>query len=280
METIPCPGCRTALEPSATVCPICLRGRGKLEIIRAYATLREMEKQRKKRPFVIAGRVLAAAAIGGLLFRYHEPVLSAASAAQSSVSKFANDMLYPPGPARPAVGTPPPAPETRPAPANDSGPAAAPAASASAPGVAAPPVPAKPARREKVEDLPLPPFDPATQWVIYGRVFDLITLLPVENVQFNFRQNGGFGNAVSDAEGRFSVALVRAQDDRGYEIHAVRTGYAPAILAEPDIPYARLTLAQRRDIVRSAQDGDVSPPRLSDDGENSMRRDIYLAPAR
>src|SRR5580700_2861948 len=75
VETIPCPGCRTDLEPSATVCPICLRPRGKLEITRAYATLRLAEKQRRQRPFLVAGYLLAAAAASWLLYRFHDPIV-------------------------------------------------------------------------------------------------------------------------------------------------------------------------------------------------------------
>ncbi|MFI5361741.1 MAG: hypothetical protein ACHQ49_07205 [Elusimicrobiota bacterium] len=41
------------------------------------------------------------------------------------------------------------------------------------------------------------------------------------------------------------------------------------------------SLAQRRDIARSAQDGDLPLPPLTDvSGQASLRRDVFLAPQR
>jgi hypothetical protein len=296
METIPCPGCRTDLEPSATVCPICLRPRGKLEITRAYATLREMEKQRKKRPFVIAGRLAAAAAIGGVLFRFHAPIQNGASSASAFVTQFLNDSLYPAAPSAPPSAAPgSAAAAASPSPSDASSSlsafpsaaalAAKPAQPSPAPApAAAPPAPKRPAR---VEDLPFPSFSPTLQWVFYGRVFDLVTLLPVSGAQLTFGMASGgnnyalAGSAASDTDGRFSVALTRLQDGGSYEIHAARNGYASTVLYEADIPYAKLRLAERQGIVRNAQDGDMTLPPLKDiTGEASMRRDIFLAPAR
>lgn len=303
METIPCPGCRTELEPSATVCHICMRPRGKLEITRAYATLREMEKQRKKRPFIIAGRLLAAAAIGGVLYRFHGPILNAASRTSAYATKTMNDLLYPPPP-RPAAAPPAASVETPPAPAHSSAfgspssPLRPAAPSKPAPPAAAPAAgtPAEKAltRAARVEDLPLPRFDPSTQWVFYGRVYDLVTLLPISGAQLSFPMPASGSNyspmapaptygmiVSSDSDGRFSVVLSRVADGQSYEIRSSGAGYAASVLYEPDIPYAKLPLSERREIVRNAQDGDMTLPPLTDvAGETSIRRDIFLAPSR
>lgn len=297
MDTIPCPGCRTALEPSATVCPICLRPRGRLEITRAYATMREMEKQRRQRPFIIAGYLLAAGAAGWLLFRFRAPLAATAGWARSSVGRAYDQQVasaLPP----PPVAAPAAAPEPAPAPAAASSPIAP------APGVHAPTTPRTAApngnapdappvktvhRSGRVEDLPLPPFDSVSQWAIYGRVYDLITLKPIADAQLSFAMVSGSNGSVNgnmygpqtDEDGRFSVALQRLPDGSSYEIHASRAGYASTALYESDIPYARLPLSERRDIVHNVQDGDITPPPLTDiAGEASMRRDVFLAPSR
>ncbi|HEX4049080.1 MAG TPA: hypothetical protein VH309_14640, partial [Elusimicrobiota bacterium] len=93
METVPCPGCSTALEPSATICPICTRPRGKLEITRAYATLREMERQRKKRPYVIVGYLLAAGAASWAVIRWHAPIAAACVSARARAGAFIQQSL-------------------------------------------------------------------------------------------------------------------------------------------------------------------------------------------
>lgn len=300
METIPCPGCRTDLEPSATVCPICLRPRGKIEITRAYATLREMDKQRKQRPFVLAGYLAAAVAAGGLAYLFHAPVIAAAASARARIGRFVEEALYPAPPAaKPAAAVP--LERTASAPALFAAPVTPPAFAPASPAPAAPaPAASAPAkavrRRAHVDDLPLPAFDSRTQWVFFGRVFDLITLVPVRDVQLSFTTEGGasagyqrmrmsgpaeqFG-ARSDADGRFAVALARLPDGYSYEVRASHPGYASPALYESDIPYAALPLAERRDIARNAQDGDMTLPPLTDiAGEESIRRDVFLAPRR
>jgi hypothetical protein len=285
MASIPCPGCRTALEPSATVCHICLRPRDKKEIIRAYATLKMMEKQRRQRPFVLAGYALTAAAAGWLLYRYHQPIIAASVSARASANRFFDLTMAEADPAvkRAAALTPVPIPAAAGTPPPPANPSQATLAGAAAPTRTSP---AKAGEsRTDVADLPLPAYDPGTQWAFYGRVYDLVTLLPVPNAQLVFTavqgENGGWSSiARADENARFFVVLRRLEEG-SYEIRASRTGYAAAALYESDIPYARLPLADRRDIVRSAQDGDITLPPLRDvAGEASARRDVFLAPSR
>jgi hypothetical protein len=303
METIPCPGCRTDLDPSATVCPICLRGRGKIEITRAYATLREMKKRQAKRPFVLAGYFLAAAAASGLLYRFHAPLLAAAASSRTHLGDLVELALYPPPP--PAVKQAPPPPAETPPAASGSAFAvqappsqpARPAAPASPAANAAPMTPSEATPRSKgghVEDLPLPALDSGSQWAFYGRVFDVITLQPVPNVQLRFASAGGSlpsnasgpysGSPVgapSDSDGRFIAVLSRLQDGMTYEVRALRAGYASTLLYESDIPYAKLSLSERREIARNAQDGDMTAPPLTDvAGEPALRRDVFVAPTK
>jgi hypothetical protein len=300
MDTIPCPGCSTALEPASTVCPICTRPRGKLEITRAYATLREMEKQRKRRPFVLAVYLLAAGAAGWLVYRFHEPVIAFAVSARARAGVFIEQTLDSAVPApRPAAAPPI---ESAPAPAASVSPAFSPlpegraskppesgATGRAAPPPAASAAPKPPARPAHVEDLPFPPFDPTTQWAFYGRIYDVITLKPVAGAQLSVTvvgQDGRlpYGGAFampSDEDGRFMAVLRRLPEGSTYELRAQRAGYASPALYESDIPYATLPLPERRSIVRNAQDGDMTLPPLTDiTGEGSMRRDVFLAPSR
>ena len=285
MATIPCPGCRTDLEPEVTVCPICLRPRGKLEITRAYATLRELEKQRRRRPFVIAGYMLAAGAASWFLYTYHEPIASAYVSARARVGRFADEALASADPTANRPGAlPAEAAKTESAPSPPGAPASRNASPTDvivfAPARLPPPKTAQ--RPGLVEDLPLPRFDAGSQWVFYGRVYDLITLLPVPDVQLSFSSvaSGAANGARSDADGRFAVVLPRLSQG-SYEIRGAHSGYASPALYEPDIPYSRLPLAERREIALNAQDGDMPLPPLTDvAGEASVRRDVFLAPSR
>jgi hypothetical protein len=261
MEKIPCPGCRTELEASDTVCPVCLRPRGKLEIARAYTALRQAEKRNRRRPLVVAGCLLAAGTAGWLVYDNRAPIAPAAA----------------PAPA------PPPAPAPIPPPSSVFPPPSAPSP---APPVRVPaPVRAAPAkdvqRPAPVEDLPLPTFNPSSQWVFYGRVYDLITLLPVPDAQLDFTTPSEMerGKARSDAHGRFAAVLTRLTEG-AYELRASCKGYATAALYEPDVPYARLSLTERRGIAAGAQDSDMPVPPVTDIvGEDSVRRDVFLAPS-
>ncbi len=287
METIPCPGCRTELEPSATVCHICTRPRNRLEITRAYATMREMKRQRERRPYIIAGYLLAAGAAGWLLYRFHAPLVALTASVWTRGGKAVDEALSSAVPTPVAVPPPPDAPAPASPPASASAfPAApvktAPSAAPSAAPATATPASDKPARPLHVVDLPRPPMDPTIQWAFYGRVFDVITLKPVPNAQLSFNATtGGMGAyTMSDAEGRFMVVLRRLQQG-SYEIRVSNDGYAAPVLYESDIPYATLPIGERRDIVLSAQDGDISLPPLTDvAGEASVRRDVFLAPSR
>ena len=287
METIQCRGCRTEIEASATMCPLCLRPRNRLEITRDFASLRENKKKLKRRPFVIAAWAIGLGAAGWIGFRFQEPLIaavsSAAAAARAKITGAADAAMdpkhltstpdEPSAAAAPAVAVPTALPAETPAKA------AAPAPAASA--AAAVPLQEKPASRGPVEDLPIPSMDSSSQWAVYGRVYDLITLKPVAGAEINFRGNGaGMGSAQTDADGRYVVTLPRLSQG-GYELHASHPAYAPSALYEGDIPYAHLSLQERRGIVSNAQDGDMTLPTLNDvSGEASLRRDVFLAPKR
>jgi hypothetical protein len=300
METIPCPGCRTALGPEITVCPICTRPRSKYEITRAYATLRAEQARRRKRPYIIGGWVLAATAVGWLGFKFRAPLSAAAAAAHARYRRFVDEATDPkhlsPAAARETASTPEQEPAGPPIAAASSAdapppPGAVPAA-APPPGVgavrspsangAAPSGVAAPARPKVTGDLPVSVLDPGTQWALRGWVYDLMTLKPVPSASFVVRgPNGGlFASFASDPDGRYLVILPRVEDG-GYTILSSQPGYAAPVYDESDIPYAQLSASERRELTANARVGDNHPSPLADIvGENSVHRDLFVVPLR
>jgi hypothetical protein len=82
------------------------------------------------------------------------------------------------------------------------------------------------------------------------------------------------------AGGAYAVVLPRLSQG-AFSVVAVDGRYAEPVLYEPDIPYARLTPAQRRELTEGARDGDIKPPPLTDvPGEPAIRRDLFVVPRR
>ena len=282
MDTVPCPGCRTELDPAAGMCPICLRPRGKLEIMRGYSALSAERERLRRRPFIIAKNVLIAAAAGGAVFFFRAEIAGAAAWARDRAAAFLEQIENPGGlagrPAKnspaapmtpPAAPTPPPAPEAPESPIPP------------APEAARPVKAALPKRSRIVYDLPIPPLDSASQWAAFGRVYDLRTLKPVENIRVDFKNQGyARGTAVSDQDGRYMLVLPRLSQG-SFELAASDPRYAPDALYEADVPYRRLSAAERARLIHGAQSGDIPPASLSDPaGRDSLRRDVFVAPRR
>jgi hypothetical protein len=292
MDKIPCPGCRTPLDAEVTCCPICTRPRSKYEITRAYAHMREDASRRRKLPFIVLGWLLLAAAAGYAAWQYRAPILSAVAAGRAKVSGFADYSMDPKNLVAKTAETPAASTATVEAPVQPF--ASAPAApAATAPGTTVEPPPGPDPHRQavmptaaptpKAEPQRMPAFNPASQWLMYGRAYDIVSLKPAENVQLLFQ--GGEGGGViatvnSDELGRYAVALPRLQEGSITAL-AGDSRFAPFVFCESDIPYRTLPAEERRALARSALDGDVRPASLSDTaGDGRLQRDLFLAPAR
>jgi hypothetical protein len=271
------------------MCPICLRPRSSLEITRDYKQMREIERLRRRRPFVLAGYAALAAGAAWLFYLFHDPLISALSSVAASAKTRASNALDEESGMKSAraqaAAAAAPAPSPAPAPAPAAFPPPASPVAPVAPRPATPLQPssaatsAAPARSARVGDLPIPALNSASQWAFYGRVYDLITLKPVAGVQLVF-SGGGSAGTTTDPDGRFSVVLARLSEG-SYEIRASHPDYASPVFYESDIPYAKLPPAERRQLARNAQDGDMTLPPLTDiAGEDSLRRDLFLAPRR
>jgi len=132
------------------------------------------------------------------------------------------------------------------------------------------------------------PTPSASQFVLYGRAFDLVTLAPAPGVALFMRladssYTSPMGDSfTTDEMGRFSVVMPRLQNDNsGYEIRTSDQRYAEAVQYEADIPYARLPAEERKRLVQNAKDGDLHPTPLADvPGEEKLQRDVFLSPRR
>lgn len=292
MDKIPCPGCRTPLDAEVTCCPICLRPRSKYEITRAYSHLREDASRRRKLPFIVLGWLLLAGAAGYAAWTYRVPLLSAVAAGRAKVTGFADYSMDPKNLVAKTAEAPATSTATVEAPVQPF--ASAPTAPAATPtGAAVPPPPGPDPHRQavqsvapppaKVEPLRMPAFNPASQWLMYGRAYDIVSLKPAENVQLLFQ--GGEGGGViatvnTDELGRYAVALPKLQEG-SISALAGDSRFAPLVYCESDIPYRTLPAEERRGLARSALDGDVRPAALSDTaGDGRLQRDLFLAPAR
>jgi hypothetical protein len=265
------------------VCGACRRPRDEREIEDGREMIRRLAEKRRRRPFVIA-RWAAFAAVLGLAFLGRGLFFARTSALRDEFHREKENLDKQYGTS--ATAAPQAAAATPAAPLHLS---IVPSAPVPAAPVPAAPVPARAsetraaAPSESVPDLPLPPIDLASQWVFYGRAYDLISLRPIAGAELTVapaRNDSWNATAKSDAYGRFRLILPRLPEG-SWEVHGSHPNYEAPVLYEPDIPYARLPLAKRRGIVREAQDGDVPLPALTDVvGEASVRRDVFLAPRR
>lgn len=279
MDTIPCPACRTELNLSDTGCPVCLRARSKYEIARGYTDLREHKARRRRLPFIVLAIALAAGGAVYAVYMRRALIVRTADSGRSRVAGLIDEMRDPSNYAAHPVAARVPAPAAPPAaaaPAPPANTAAAPHPTAPAPAAKTPP-----AVRKSVYDLALPRIDPG-MWAVYGRVYDLRTLRPVQRVALEFRngKNGGAGaNASSDDDGRFLIVLARSDSPGGYEVFARDRRYLERVLREADIPYAKLPASEREALIDSARSDDIHSTPLTDViGEESQRLDVFLAP--
>lgn len=258
-----CAGCGRPTPAVVGVCVHCRRPNDEREIAAALAAVRE----RRARPRRLAARAALLAAFVAAVYFGRGVLRKDAAAVRRSTSDLLNpdaDSSIPPAPpvpaARPPILTPPPAVPV--APARPAPPAAAPATAASTP----------------APDVELG----ANDWALQGRVFDLETLKPVARAKMIFAapEHGLLYAAELDDFGRFAVALPNLIRE-GFTIQVNAPGYEPYAQAEPDVPYATLTAAERRALIDDVLRGDLKPSRVVE--PDSGRResvDVYLAPSR
>jgi len=231
------------------ICAHCRRPNDEAEIAAALAAAVE----RRARPRRLAVRIVVLLALGAALFAGRDVLSRSYAALWRTVS---DDVSA----------------HEEPAPR-----AAAPAAAAA--GLVGAPRPPGAA----VSAAPPPPPEPvlgADDWTFAGRVFDLRTLKPVTRAKMIFAcpERGLQRSAEIDELGRFAVGLPTGIGE-GFKIEINAAGYDPDGLAEPDVPYAKLTDDERRKLIDSALAGDVPPTRVSEPQAGPrLELDVFLAP--
>ncbi|OGR45933.1 MAG: hypothetical protein A2X40_01095 [Elusimicrobia bacterium GWC2_65_9] len=266
---------------------MCLRGRTKYEITRGYTQVRADAVQRRRLPFKVIGSLAVLLALGRAVYLRRVWLHDAASAVRARITRIVDEACNPETYAaskRRPLETPPPAPAPQNAPPPTSAVPVPTATTAAAPVKAAP---------GSLPDLP-PPSPTPGNWIVYGRVFNLRTLAPAPGVQIRFLSSDPEGDSSvlfllkptqwtvrSDSDGRYSIMLTRQADAAGYDVLCDDERYFPSVFHESDIPYARLSKPDRATLINSAASGDIhSTPLVDIIGEESLRRDLLLAPRR
>ncbi len=262
MDTLPCPGCGTALPPEATGCQICLRSRTKQEIVRGFASLREEKSRRRKLPFQVAAAVLLAGAGIKLSWDRRAEIKTVAVAAKTAAAETAKDLSTPAN-----LGAAPAAPlqtASQQVDAARTGGSAPPAGGPpSAGGAPAPaPAPAKPKG---------PPRK--THWRFAGSVYDLATLSPVNGAEISFSREGAEPVSVrTDDAGDFEADVEKAE---GWHVSLRAPGYRDGQVLDVDPPYRSRDDEERRKALENLTEGDLAPAPV-DGGKGGSKSQLSL----
>ena len=291
MDTLPCPGCHTALPPEATGCQICMRARTKQEIMRGYAKLRDDKARKRRLPFQLLAALLVLGGGGKLLMVYRSQLAASASSLSGKVRRWSDDMRDPKNySAAPAPPAPAPAdPTASPAPSlgtavppedalreklfpTDAAPQRQPAASGS--------------RRGKVRAAPR--AAPKNSWRVSGGVYDLATLAPVPGAVITFLRDGTSPEtATTDEKGAYEIDLAKGDGwtvdmkviDRGRG--GARDNRYRGMLVDIDPPYRVRDADERRATIEHISDGDMVPSPLDwKKASSRVKLDLIAVPSR
>jgi hypothetical protein len=244
---IDCAGCGRPMKAVLGACGHCRRPNDESEIENGLAAARE----RRGRPlrFVVWAAVFLSAAAG--LYACRNALKQGAAALVQDATAL--QQLAKEQPAQLGQGQP------------------------AAPSDSKPPHPAAPA------PPPVAPPEPAlggNDWALTGRLFDLKTLEPVARARMRFvcPERGFQRIAEIDSFGQYVVALPKNVTE-GFTILVDAPGYVTSALAEPDVPYAQLSAADRAHLIDSSVDGDAAISRVIE-SESGRRQtlDVFLAP--
>ncbi|MDD5302345.1 MAG: carboxypeptidase-like regulatory domain-containing protein [Elusimicrobia bacterium] len=288
MTTVPCPRCGMLVGLEEEICPHCRAPRDDMEMEEGRAFVRKEELRLKRRPKIIAARVVAAVLLASVWFLrgfVTAPLGSAWREFQAEVEKtrqpshWIKDKAVEPPTAsntRPEVAVssfiylnaPPPAPQGPAEPPPDPAAAAAPAAVVATPlSVIADPAYAP------------PPPSPG-ELRIHGQVYDLETKLPVNNAKVQFRQprSDAKWEATTDAAGRYQVGLYKDPSD-GILVMIEAPGYRKGLLEDRDPPYRERSPQSRADLIAETVDSDLEAvPLRYKESAQIVELDLVLVP--
>lgn len=277
-DTLPCAGCHTPLPLEATGCQICMRARTRQEIMRGYTLMRERQLRLKRRPYKIAGAVLAAAAAGALAWNYGARIAAVAVPKVSAAVRWADDMRNPENYASKPRSEPPP-PAQPPAPGEPVPPEAAlgnqlfPRDPAPQPGGPAAPAKASPPRPARNRPLA------KNAWRVSGTVYDLDTLAPLHGADIAFMADDKeIEKVTTDERGEYEVDLPKTA---GLSVSMEAADRRPGQIVDADPPYRQRDADERRAAFEHVTDGDLGPAPLEwKRSASRVRLDLVAVPNR
>ncbi|HEX4049079.1 MAG TPA: hypothetical protein VH309_14635 [Elusimicrobiota bacterium] len=288
-ETVPCPGCAKEMPVDEEICGACRRPRDEFEIEKGRDLLRARAEARRRRPFVIARRVLAVAAAVAI-FQNRSFFFARTAALRAEVRRQMEEA----GRLSAASATQVPAgsPETTIPPASGEDTAfphaafasntharADPAHSRTAPSHSAPPLANAPAIAVRPQD---PPPGPRGVFRIYGVVYDMRSLRPVPSAVVAFSP-GGY-QVRTDQDGHYLIDFVGSFFDQSGDPTAQATVRAPGYLAgqvedNPDASFLLQPLKDRLEFIAELSPGDLDDIPIRFDSDNQLvPLDLVLIP--
>jgi hypothetical protein len=256
------------IELEEVVCPHCRTPRDDMELEEGRALIRKEELRLKRRPKIIAARVIAAILLASAWFLrgfVTAPLGVAWREFQAEVEKtqqpshWKKDTLAEPI----AASDPPPAvvvssfvylnantrtpqdPVTPPEAVPEAAPSPPPPLMATAPSVA----PAKPGGELWPGELR-----------VQGSVYDLATALPVPNVKVRFElsHSDAKWEATTDGNGRYQVSLYKNASE-AITVMIEAPGYRKGLLEDSDPPYRERSAPSRAALIKETTDSDLEP---------------------
>lgn len=251
MDKILCEGCSAPLRLGVETCENCRRPWSEDEIERAKARAVEAHQRRKRLPVVILAWLLAAACAAGLYSR-REILLGLAAGAKADFQREVDAQIKP-DPSKPlspmarqlvaALRVPGPEPKTV-------------TVVASSPLVKGPPrVAHRPAQPQE------PPKHLGAMTRLYGVVYDMHSVSPVNGASLVFRASGGMAwSASTDEDGYYVVDVpTNIVDKGGIEATVSASGYREGQIEDVDPPYLERTEEQRLDALSQLAPSDMEP---------------------
>lgn len=235
-----CPACRSELDPVATSCGVCLRPRSRQEIFRGMRQLNQKEKTQRRRPFLIAGAVLAVAAGFGAN-AYRQRRLPAAQTA-------------------PPQAEAPKAPEASP-----------PIQESPEPSLYSAKLPAQYQRAPEEKGA-------EDRWMVAGRVYELATLEAAAGAQLIFtdRNSSRTFKTTTKKNGSYAIQLPLVKEG-GYVVTVRHKNRRANYLDEMEPPYERQGRVRRIEAAHMASQASVlHVPLLPPENGESLEYNLVL----
>jgi hypothetical protein len=121
------------------------------------------------------------------------------------------------------------------------------------------------------------PSPKAPKWRLMGRIIDLVTLKPVEDVDVLIMDPAGLSvKTVSGSDGRFRISL--PPNGRGYELKVRHDDYLSKYLLDGSLPYRAMGENARKEEAKKFTRFSPDNPTLFSRGEEKIDGNFYMIP--